>query len=292
MIYTDEEMTKEYDNFVIKRFDCDDDIRAYDDVKDSEAYDDDFDHDVEVEVKFTGPPRDLVLYIHPKCVHEKVLVRLITDFCFEGWPVGRSEITIMGGNVILFMDPKYTCDKTEKGLVKKHDIVEIITLNDANVTILDVPQNTKLSVFDESSVRVVSSNMDRAVVADSGAVVTKVPMTIIGNNQAKVIDLKHDGITDIDASDSVTVITQNNKINGHLHDDATLTFDEAGKPIKTYAKKSMTMHEFACYVAKKEKGKSQVNIGDIKEILKIVDNAVRGRLAKTVDNGVYVYDHE
>ena len=273
MIYTDEEMTKEYDDFVITRGHCDA-------------------NDVQVEVNFTGSPRDLVLYVQPNCVHEKVFLVLKTHFEFTGKYGGRSEINIMCGNVTLFMDPKYTCDKTEKGLVKKHDIVHISTQNDANVKILNVPKETKLCVFDHSSVRVEDSNIDRAFVVASGDLVTKVPLNIIANEHSKVIDLKHDGITDIHVSDSVTVTTHNNKINGQLHDDATLTFDEAGKRPKTYAKKAMKMHEFASYVAKKEGGKSQAHIGDIREILRIVDDAVRGRLAKTVENGVYVYEYE
>ena len=285
MIYTDDEMTKEYDNFVIKRFDCD-----YDDVKDSDAYDDDFDHDVEVEVKFTGPPRDLVLYVHPNCVSEKVFVSLRTDFHFEGWPVGRSEINIMGGAVKLLMDPKYIGVKLENLISKTDGIVQITTQNDANVTILKVPQKTKLCVFDRSSVRVEDSNIDRAVVTDSGDLVTKVPLNILTNNNAKIIDLKHDGISEVDANDNAKIITRNKKIKASIDDDATLTIDVAGKPPKTWSKKAMNMLEFACYVAKKEGRKSQAHIGDIRQILNLVDMATGGKLSKRVAEGIYVHD--
>jgi len=265
MIYTDEKMTKQYPDYQVRK------------LNDSDKY------DVQVGLKFTGSPGDLELYVHPNCVSEKVLLILKTDFEFNGWPIGRSDITIMGGHVTLLIDDNYICTRL-------YDIVQITTQNDAIVTILDVPKETKLSIFENSSVRVKDSNIDRAVVVDSGDLVTTVPLNIIANDNATVIDLKHDGVTDIDASDSVCVTTHNKKINGQLHDDATLTFDEAGKRPKTWSKKAMKMHEFASYVAKKEGGKSQAHIGDIRQILRIVDDAVRGGLSKAVEDGVLVYE--
>ena len=272
MIYTDEKLTKQYPDFKVRK------------LKDSDKY------DVQVGLKFTGSPGDLDIYVHPNCVSERVLLILKTDFEFKGWPIGRSDITIMGGNVTLLIDDNYICTRPKEVPFKKYDIVQISTQNDATVTILDVPKDTKLSVFENSSVRVKDSNIDRAFVMDSGDLVTTVPLNIIANDNATVIDLKHSGITDIDASDSVCVTTHNKKINGKIHDDATLTFDEAGKRPKTYSKKAMKMHEFASYVAKKEGGKSQAHIGDIRQILRIVDDAVRGGLSKAVENGVLVYE--
>lgn len=276
MIYTNKEMTNEYGDFVITRFDCDD----YDDA-----------HDVEVEVKFTGPPTDLVLYIRPNCIHEKVFVRLIIDFCFGGWPVGRSEINIMGGNVKLFIDFKYIGINSEKLHEKTNGIVEINTMNDANVTILNVPPKTKLYVCDHSSVRVVDSNIDRAVVMYSGNLVTKVPLNIIAHHQSKVIDLTHGGISEVDASDKAKIITHNNDIKASIQDDASVTFRKLGSPTQTWTRQPMNMHEFACYIAKKEGGKSQANIGDIKEILRIINTALGSKkLSRLVKEGVYVYE--
>ncbi len=44
----------------------------------------------------------------------------------------------------------------------------------------------------------------------------------------------------------------------------------------------MNINEFAVLVAKKEGGKKQVNIAQIKEILRIVNKEVRGELYKMI----------
>jgi len=47
----------------------------------------------------------------------------------------------------------------------------------------------------------------------------------------------------------------------------------------------LTIHKFACLVAKKEGKKKQVNIAQIKEILKVVNDLVDGELYNLIKTG-------
>ena len=47
----------------------------------------------------------------------------------------------------------------------------------------------------------------------------------------------------------------------------------------------LTIHQFAVLVSKKEKGKKEVNIAQIKEILKVINNLLGGELYKMIKQG-------